>query len=84
MNRDELIKEIGARGHHTNEARDIADFILENFDPKQPATERVSAKEVFLQMNASEEWFDYTFDHMVKLAHEAAECFNNYRNEEEN
>lgn len=59
---------------------EAADFILENFDPKQQ-TERVTAKEVYLMYLDSSQYDVHSYEWIAELAHEAAEAFNNYKPE---
>lgn len=87
MNRHELIEKVKFHWDNPNGVEDLTDFILANFDPKQPATERVSAKEVFLACLSGyianpDSNIDWPIDKMTKYAAEVAETYNNSLNPE--
>lgn len=62
---------------NTDDAEKLADFILANFEPKQPKTERVTAKEVFLALTANSASSHTRWEELIPMAHEGAEAFNN-------
>lgn len=81
MNRHELIEKVKFHWDNPNGVEDLTDFILENFDPKQPATERVSAKECYLMLLKNHNYDGFPYSFIAKKAHVAAEAFNNYKPE---
>lgn len=83
MNREQLEKTIAQIWGKCDAGlgpRDIADFILANFDPKQE-TERVTAKEVYLALTANSASSHTRWRELIIMAQQGAEAFNNYKPE---
>ena len=84
MNREELIEKLGLLYDEPwNDVEEyfelVADLVLGN--EKQPETERVTAKEVYLAMIQSGKHTNLLFTDVAKIAHDGAELFNNFKPE---
>ena len=84
MNREELIEKLeilyDEPWNNVEEYFElVVDLVLGN--EKQPETERVTAKEVFLALTANSASSHTRWEELIKMAHNGAEAFNNFNPE---
>lgn len=84
MNREELIEKLEILYDEPwNDVEEyfelVADLVLGN--EKQPETQRVTAKEVYLALTANIPLLEIDWDVLNKYAQNGAEAFNNYNPE---